>query len=84
MVTEVLVEVELVSLSSLDDVIAVSDVEFSEFAQEFKFRPKNKISSISMKKSFRLEVFFNEKEMRTPSNKNEVNIISHFGIVERS
>ena len=78
-----LVEVELASLSSLDDE-AVSDIELSELAQEFIFRMKKKLSKISMNKNFRLEIFFNEKEMRPLSNPNAVNIISHFGIMERS
>ena len=76
-----LVEVELASLSSLDDE-AVSDIELSELAQEFIFRMKKKLSKISMNKNFRLEIFFNEKEMRPLSNPNAVNIISHLGIME--
>tara|TARA_B100000686_G_C15889416_1_gene524895 strand:+ start:269 stop:523 length:255 start_codon:yes stop_codon:yes gene_type:complete len=77
-------EDELSSLSSLDDEAIVSDVELSELAQEFMFRLKNKIIKISMKKSLRLEIFFNEKEMRPLSNPNAVNIISHLGIIEIS
>ena len=75
------VEVELVSLSSLDDEVA-SNRELSDLAQEFIFRMKKKLSRISMNKNFRLEIFFNEKEMRLLSNPNAVNIISHLGIME--
>ena len=80
MVSVALVEVELASLD--DDV--VSDRELSELAQEFIFRLKKKVIKISMNKNFRLEIFFNEKEMRLLSNTNAVNIISHLGIIERS
>ena len=75
------VEVELVSLSSLDDEV-VSFRELSDLAQEFIFRMKKKLSRISMNKNFRLEIFFNEKEMRLLSNPNVVNKISHLGIME--
>ena len=78
-----LVEVELASLSSLDDE-AVSDIELSELAQEFIFRMKNKLSKIRMNRNLRLERFFSEKEMKTLSNPNAVNITNHFGILERS
>ena len=78
-----LVEVELASLSSLDDE-AVSDIELSELAQEFIFRMKNKLSKIRMNRNLRLEKFFNEKEMKTLSNPNAVNITNHLGILERS
>ena len=83
MLTVELVEVELASLSSLDDEV-VSDIELSDLAQEFIFRMKKKLSKISMNKNFLLEIFFNEKEMRPLSNPNTVNIISHLGIMERS
>ena len=75
------VGVELVSLSSLDYEVA-SNRELSDLAQEFIFRMKKKLSRISMNKNFRLEIFFNEKEMRLLSNPNAVNIISHLGIME--
>ena len=78
-----LVEVELASLSSLDDE-AVSDIELSELAQEFIFRMKNKLSKIRMNRNLRLEIFFNEKEMRPLSNPNAANITNHLGILERS
>ena len=78
-----LVEVELSSLFSLDDEV-VSDIELSELAQEFKFRMKNKLSKIRMNRNLRLEIFFNEKEMKTLSNPNAVNITNHLGILERS
>ena len=78
-----LVEVELSSLFSLDDEV-VSDIELSELAQEFIFRMKKKLSKISINKNFRLEIFFNEKEMRQLSNTKAVNLISHFGIIESS
>ena len=81
MVTVALVEVELASLSSLDDEV-FSDIELSDLAQEFIFRMKKKLSRISMNKNFRLEIFFNEKEMRLLSNPNAVNKISHLGIME--
>ena len=77
------VEVELVSLSSLDDEVA-SNRELSDLAQEFIFRLKKKISKISMNTSFRCEIFPIEKEMRMLSIPNAVNIISHFGIIERA
>ena len=78
-----LVEVELSSLFSLDDEV-VSDIELSELAQEFIFRMKKELSKIRMNKNFRLEIFFNEKEMKTLSNPNAVNITNHLGILERS
>ena len=78
-----LVEVELASLSSLDDE-AVSDIELSELAQEFIFRVKKELSKIRMNKNFRLEIFFNEKEIRPLSNPNAVSIISHLGNLEIS
>ena len=78
-----LVEVELSSLFSLDDEV-VSDIELSELAQEFIFRMKNKLSKIRMKRNLRLEIFFNEKEIRPLSNPNAVNIIIQFGILDRS
>ena len=78
-----LVEVELASLSSLDDE-AVSDIELSELAQEFIFRMKKELSKIRMNKNFRLEIFFNEKEIRPLSNPNAANITNHLGILERS
>ena len=92
MVTEVAVVLvspeEEVVLSLVDDdsseVEAVSEVALSDLAQEFIFRLKKKISKISIITSFRFEIFFNEKEMRPLSNPNAVNIISHFGIIERS
>ena len=86
MVTVALAEDELsslLSLSSLDDA-AVSDVELSDRAHEFIFRLKKKISKISINTSFRFEIFFNEKEIMPLSNPNAINIISHFGIIERS
>ena len=83
MLTVKLVEVELASLSSLDDEV-VSDMELSDLAQEFIFMLKKKTSKISINNNFRLEKFFNEKEMRPLSNPNAVNIISHLGIIERS
>ena len=75
-----LVEVEL---SSLDDEV-VSEIELSELAQELMFRMKKKLSKIIMNKNFRLEIFFNEKEMSPLSNPNAINIISHLGNMERS
>ena len=82
------VAVVLVLPSVVDDdsfeVEAVSEVELSDLAQEFIFRLKKKISKISIITSFRFEIFFNEKEMRPLSNTNADNIISHFGIMERS
>ena len=78
-----LVEVELSSLFSLDDEV-VSDIELSELAQEFIFRMKNKLSKIRMNRNLRLEIFFNEKEMKTLSNPNAVNITNHLGILDRS
>ena len=70
-------------VSSLDDA-AVSEVVLSDLAQEFIFRLKKKISKISIITSFRFEIFFNEKEISPLSNPNAVNIISNFGIVDRS
>ena len=70
-------------LSSLDDEV-VSVVVLSDLAQEFIFRVKNKIIRIRKITSFRFEIFFNEKEMRMLNIPNAVNIISHFGILERS
>ena len=70
-----------VELSSLDEEL-FSDIELSELAQEFIFIIKNKLSKVRMNKNFRLEIFFNEKEMRPLSNPNAVNIISHLGIME--
>ena len=92
MVTEVAVVLvspeEEVVLSLVDDdsseVEVASEVVSSDLAHEFIFRLKKKISKISIITSFRFEVFFNEKEMRPLSNPNAVNIISHFGIIERS
>ena len=78
-----LVEVELSSLSSLDDEVA-SDIELSELAQEFIFRMKKELSKIRMNKNFRLEIFFNKKEMNNLSNPNAANITNHLGILERS
>ena len=78
-----LVEVELSSLFSLDDEV-VSDIELSELAQEFIFRMKNKLSKIRMNRNLRLEIFFNEKEMRPLSNPNAVSITSHLGNLEIS
>ena len=78
-----LAEVELSSLFSLDDEV-VSDIELSELAQEFIFRMKNKLSKIRMNRNLRLEKFFNEKEIKTLSNPNAVNITNHLGILERS
>ena len=74
---------EEVELSSLDEE-AVSDIEFSELAQEFIFIIKKKLSKVRMNKNFRLEIFFNEKEMRPLSNPNAVSITSHLGIMEIS
>ena len=70
--------------SSESEVEAVSEIASSELAHEFIFRLKKKISKISIITSFRFEIFFNEKEMRMLSIPNAVNIISHFGIMERS
>ncbi len=72
-----------VELSSLDEEV-VSEVELSELAQELIFRMKNKLSIIRMNRNLRLEIFFNEKDMRPLSNLNAINIISQFGIMERS
>ena len=72
---------EDVELSSLGEEL-VSDIELSELAQEFIFIIKNKLSKVRMNKNFRLEIFFNEKEMRLLSNPNAVNKISHLGIME--
>ena len=66
------------------EVEAVSEVVLSDLAHEFIFRLKKKISKISIITSFRFEIFFNEKEMRPLSIPNAVNIINHFGIIERS
>ena len=74
---------EEVELSSLDEEL-FSDIEFSELAQEFIFRVKKELSKIRLNKNFRLEIFFNEKEMRPLSNPNAVNITNHLGILERS
>ena len=92
MVTEVAVVLvsleEEVVLSGFDEdsseVEAVSEVALSDLAHEFIFRLKKKISKISIITNFRFEIFFNEKEMRMLSIPNAVNIISHFGIIERS
>ena len=94
MVTEVVVVLVLVLVlvlpsvvdddSSESEVEVVSEVALSDLAHEFIFRLKKKISKISINTSFRFEIFFNEKEMRPLSNPNAVNIISHFGIMERS
>ena len=90
MVTEVVVVLVLVLPSVVDDdsseseVELVSEVALSDLAHEFIFRLKKKISKISIITSFRFEIFFNEKEMRLLSNTNAVNMISHFGIMERS
>ena len=86
MVTEVAVVLVLPSVVDDDssEVEAVSEVELSDLAQEFIFRMKKKLSKIRMNRNFRLEIFFNEKEMRPLSNPNAINIISHFGIMERS
>ena len=78
-----LVEVELSSLSSLDDEV-VSDIELSELAQEFIFKMKKELSKIRMNKNFRLEIFFNEKEMKKLSNPNAANITSHLGFLDIS
>ena len=79
---------EDVVLSVLDEdsseVETVSEVALSDLAHEFIFRLKKKISKISIIISFRFEIFFNEKEISPLSNPNAVNIISHFGIIERS
>jgi len=74
---------EEVELSSLDEEL-VSDIELSELAQEFIFIIKNKLSKVRMNKNFRLEIFFNEKEMRPLSNPNAANITSHLGVMEIS
>ena len=92
MVTEVVVVLVLVLVlpsvvdddSSESEVELVSEVALSDLAHEFIFRLKKKISKISIITSFRFEIFFNEKEMRPIINTNTVNIISHFGIMERS
>ena len=76
-----LVEVELSSLFSLDDEV-VSDIELSELAQEFMLRLIKKISEISINKSFRLDIFFNEKEIIPLSSPNKANIISHLGDID--
>ena len=74
---------EEVELSSLDEEL-FSDIELSELAQEFIFIIKNKLRKVRMNKNFRLEIFFNEKEMRPLSNTNAVSITSHLGILEIS
>ena len=86
MVTVVAVVLVLPSVVVDDssEVEAVSEVALSDLAHEFIFRMKKKISKISINTSFRFAIFFNEKEMRPLSNTNAVNIISHFGIMERS
>ena len=76
-------EVELSSLSSLDEDV-VSDIEFSELAQEFIFIIEKKLSKIRMNKNFRLEIFFNEKEIRPLSNPNAISKTSHLGIFKIS
>ena len=83
-VAEVLVlSVLEAELSLLDDEV-VSEVELSDLAHEFIFRLKKKISKISIITSFLFEIFFNEKETSPLSSPNAVNIISNFGIVDRS
>ena len=72
---------EEVELSSLDEEL-VSDIELSELAQEFIFIIKNKLSKVRMNKNFRLEIFFNEKEMIPLSNPNAVSITNHLGVME--
>ena len=92
MVTVVAVVLVLVPVLVLPSVVdddsseveSVSEVALSDLAHEFIFRLKKKISKIIIITSFRFEIFFNEKEMRPLSNPNAVNIISHFGIIERS
>ena len=86
MVTEVAVVLVLPSVVDDDsfEVEAVSEVELSDLAQEFIFRLKKKISKISIITSFLFEKFFNEKEMRLLNSPNAVNMINHFGILERS
>ena len=90
MVTEVAVvlvspeEEVVLSVEDSSEVESVSEVALSDRAHEFIFRLKKKISKISIITSFRFELFFNEKEMRMLSIPNAVNIISHFGIMERS
>ena len=74
---------EEVELSSLDEEL-FSDIELSELAQEFIFRMKKELSKIRMIKNFRLEIFFNEKEMKKLSNPNAVKMTNHLGILERS
>ena len=74
---------EEVEISSLDEEL-VSDIELSELAQEFIFIIKNRLRKVRMNKNFRLEIFFNEKEMRPLSNTNAANITSHLGIMEIS
>ena len=66
------------------DVEAVSDIELSDLAQEFIVRLKKKTSKISIITIFRFEIFFNEKEISPLSNPNAVNMISHFGIKDKS
>ena len=88
MVTEVAVVLVLVLPSVVVDdsseVEVVSEVALSDFAHEFIYRLKKKISKISINKSFRFEIFFNEKEMSPLINPKAVNIISHLGIIEVS
>ena len=86
MVTVVAVVLVLPSVVVDDssEVEAVSEVALSDLAHEFIFRLKKKISKISINTSFRFEIFFNEKEMRMLSIPNAVNIISHFGTIEKS
>ena len=74
---------EEVEISSLDEEL-VSDIELSELAQEFIFIIKNKLRKVRMNKNFRLEIFFNEKEMRPLSNPNAVSITNHLGVMEIS
>ena len=88
MVTEVAVVLVLVLPSVVVDdsseVEVVSEVALSDFAHEFIYRLKKKISKISININFKFEIFFNEKEMRPISNTNTVNIINHLGINEKS
>ena len=86
MVTVVAVVLVLPSVVVDDssEVEAVSEVALSDLAHEFIFRLKKKISKISINTSFRFEIFFNEKEIIPLRNPNAVNIISHFGIMDRS
>ena len=88
MVTVVEVVLVLVFPSVVDDdssaVEVVSEIELSDLAHEFIFRLKKKISKIIIITTFRFEIFFNEKEISTPSSPNVVNNNSHFGIKDRS